>query len=397
MGRVHTALVKSGQWSDQPGTVARPVVRRPPVSNKPSNTAALEVEKSQQRRYPAPVLVPAGPKLVEPAESAPQTVQSPVEQTDRRTLEIEPVVVEPVMPSVLSPVSSNVARLSRVARQREHSEPGANRESEESFLEGCPIVRVGALNMDPRMAALGQQGGLAAERFQTLAVRIFNLAQKRQVKSLLVTSALEGEGKTTIATGLAALMARPSDRNVLLVDSDMRRPSIARMLGVSLHQGWRDVLEGRSTAFHSIVRLEPIGLYLLAGYSTTSNSQRALPPNNLREAAEQLTARDSFASARPEELIRELERHFSLVVIDAPAILDFAESQRFASIADATLIVTRAGETHYSAVGDAVKLVPKDRRLGIVLNESSMNQETVRFTAKGKRGPFAFFKRRHQS
>jgi protein-tyrosine kinase len=393
MGRVYTALVKSGQWSDHPGTVARPIVK------KSSETEVSEPNASRPRKYPAPVLVPEAPKRVERIVRA-QSVEFSIEPQDERRPEAETLVIEPV--------TSNVSRLARLVRkpepERSSGVPEADghySESKEALTKDCPVVRVSALSLDPHLTALGQQGSLAAERFQTLAVRIFNLAQKRGIKSLLITSALEGEGKTTVATGLAALMARPSDRKVLLVDSDLRRPSAARTLGVSsgvsLQIGWRDVLEGKASALQSLVRLEPMGLYLLAGSSRTSSPRNVLPPTSARDVADQLAAGDLFASSRPEEVIRELERQFSLVVIDAPAILDFAESQRLASIADATLIVTREGETQSRAVCDAVKLVPKDRRLGVVLNESSIDREPANDGAGRKRWFLGFFKNRRRS
>ncbi|HYL97402.1 MAG TPA: CpsD/CapB family tyrosine-protein kinase [Blastocatellia bacterium] len=381
MGRVYTALTKSGQWSVAPGTVAHPVTK-PEKSVSPAEASGRAASVSEfapaaRRRYPAPVLVPPVRKDAETNEPSRQAESQPEKYVETRH--------DPELPAT-EPVASNLLRLANLAHSEMKPEPQAAPEAaelhhraedgaEELILREYPVVRVGALNLDAHLAALGQPGTLSAERFQALAVRVFNLAQKRGIKSLLVTSALEAEGKTTVATGLAALMARPSDRRVLLVDSDLRRPAIARILGVTLgisqSWGWREVLEGKTSAFEPILRLEPMGLYFLPGSASASGPRTLLPPHNACELADQLGAGGMFASFRPEQVVRQLELQFDLVVIDSPAILESAESQRLASIADATLMVARAGKTHHSAVCDAVKLVPKDRRLGVVLNESS--------------------------
>lgn len=349
MGRVYDALIKSGKWNDQPGSVARP------DPAKFQKAVPTELARDKARRFPAPV-------------------PAPVQETDPIDFEMQQppsVAVEEVLqfssPIADLPIEEDPTNFFRLARL----EP-----QQTSLVENCPAVRVNQAGMDPHIVAFSGDSDLTAERYQTLAVRVFNLTQKRALKTVLVTSAVAGEGKTTVATSLAALLAKPADRRVLLIDSDLRQPSVAKALGVSLHSGWSEVLEGKSVPGAAIVRLEPLGLYLIAGGAGTGARQDG--ETSVTEAPEGLSrvmAEELFASSRPEELIRELERHFDLIVIDSPPILDFAEAQRLASIADGTVVVTVSGKTHCDAVRDAVKLVPKDRRLGIVLTQSSVEEE----------------------
>ena len=83
-------------------------------------------------------------------------------------------------------------------------------------------------------------------------------------------------------------------------------------------------------------------------------------------------------SSRFERLLAELAARFDLIVIDAPAICDCAEAQQIAAIADAAVIVTRAGRTHHRRVSEATDLVPQERRLGVILNECEVEREATR-------------------
>jgi Mrp family chromosome partitioning ATPase len=80
-----------------------------------------------------------------------------------------------------------------------------------------------------------------------------------------------------------------------------------------------------------------------------------------------------------------LKRHFYVVIIDSPAIAEFADAQRLAVLADTTMLVVQAGRTSNAAVSDALKLIPKERRLGIVLNDSSIDEELA-IHRQSKRG-----------
>jgi Mrp family chromosome partitioning ATPase len=242
------------------------------------------------------------------------------------------------------------------------------------ILAKCGLARISVRTLDPHLAALAGDDAVARERYNTLAVRLVNLAAKRKVKIILVTSAGDGEGKTTVAINLAAVLAKQSERKVLLIDGDLRHNSVSRALGIRPAHGWIDLAEGRSQPADSIVRLDPVGLYVLADWQSESHA-------STREAGN-LQSETGFVnlltSARAEALLKDLEQGFQFVIMDAPSIGEFAEAQRLASMADGTVLVVRAGRTNYNAVNGALKLVPKERRIGVVLNQSSLQAETSR-------------------
>jgi capsular exopolysaccharide synthesis family protein len=247
-----------------------------------------------------------------------------------------------------------------------------------AFTEPQRALSVLDLEVEPHLAAVAASDALAAERYRTLAVRILNLASRRKLKTMLVTSAQEGEGKSTVAANLAWVMAKKEERRVLLIDSDLRRPSIGRMLGIETENGWLDIIDAKAGLHEAAVRIDPNGLYVLT-------------PRGTREAALQSDyhtgGSDAFTSSRVEEMLRDLENFFDFIVIDSPPILEFADSQRLASILDGTMIVVRAGRTHHDAVMDALKLIPKERRLGVALNCSQI-EEGAGYYRKKKTGLF---------
>src|SRR5262245_4591656 len=215
-------------------------------------------------------------------------------------------------------------------------------------------------NVDSRLPAIGLGNDAAREAYRTLAVRVSNIAASRSIKTIVVTSAAEGEGKTSTAANLAASAVRVGLSRVLLVEGDLRRPRLGERLGILARYGWSDLIEGRGNLMYSIAKIEPCGLHVLLNRSLSQPRQS--------DASEELV--DLASSHRPAEVLDELKRHFDLIVIDSPCIRQYAEAQKLALIADGTILVVRAGCTHHRAVTEALKLVPNEKRIGIVLNES---------------------------
>jgi Mrp family chromosome partitioning ATPase len=102
-----------------------------------------------------------------------------------------------------------------------------------------------------------------------------------------------------------------------------------------------------------------------------------MAPQKRENSPADATPADLLSSSQVEKLFKELEQHFDFILIDAPAILDSADAQRIASIVDGTVMVTRAGQTNHTDVTDALKLIPLESRLGIVLNEAPVGEEAI--------------------
>jgi capsular exopolysaccharide synthesis family protein len=370
MGRVYNALVKAERWKDRQRPIGRPVTT---VAER----AHLRAEQSQSKEA-RPQVAQAAYRTGEDRASQERMREEAANLSSygiKDEATAAPVGFDESFALAASLFQSQViAAPAPVAPAQVATRPAEASELRAApapapatpFEEARKIVNARNLKIDPHLTAYTGGDVLASERYRTLAVRIINLAARRKLKTIVVTSAQESEGKSTIATNLAWVMSKRADRRVMLIDADLRNPSVGRMLGLETERGWLDIIEGSSKLVETMVRLEPNGLYVMT-------------PKSARESKRDLAATteisDAVTSSRVEQMIKELEEHFDFIVIDAPPILEFADAQRLASIVDGTVLVAKAGHTHHAAVTDALKLVSKERRLGVVLNQSQLDEE----------------------
>jgi len=199
---------------------------------------------------------------------------------------------------------------------------------------------------EPRLVAIAAPDSPAAEQYRVLYQRIIRLAVRRPVRVVAVTSAGRREGRTTTATNLA-LTAAQEGRPTVLVEADLRRPTLARLLGLAPRAGVADVLAGRAELGQAIGRVGPLAV-LVAGEDRDPSA----------------LVRGPAAAA----LLDQLRAAYELVVLDAPPALAFADGDRLSGDADAALLVVRAGATPRQVVRLALESLG-DRAAGIVLND----------------------------
>jgi len=195
------------------------------------------------------------------------------------------------------------------------------------------------------LVVLGAPGSAAAEQYRVLYQRLLQLASRRPLRVVAVTSAARREGRTTTAANLA-LTAAQDGRTALLVEADLRRPSLAGLFGLAPRAGLAEVLDGTAELGQAIARVGPLAI-LCAG-----------------------EARDLEITRRPRAaaVVEQLRAAYDLVVLDAPPALAFADGDRLAAAADAALLVVRAGSTPRQVVRLALESLG-DRAAGIVLND----------------------------
>ena len=168
-------------------------------------------------------------------------------------------------------------------------------------------------------------------------------------RSILVTSASPGEGKSTIALYLAAAHSQ-QQRRTLLIDGDMRRPVIK--LGVSNDRGLSDVVNG---TMH---------------WKEAVQTPYAYPDLDVLSAGPSSRRVADRIGIVLRSILDEAEREYDLVVIDSPPLLGFAEPLEIAALAESVIIVARAGRTNRSAVASVVEQLKRVRAniIGVVLN-----------------------------
>src|SRR5580698_6159864 len=193
-------------------------------------------------------------ELLEAAEQKMQAATPVVEQPEQK-MQAATAVVEPheqkmqAATAVMEPpadaaVERSVRADSFVARSSTTFED----------LEQCPVLAV-SIPEESHLVAVDKEESLGAEKFRFLAVRLRQLRQSRSLKKVLITSTIPQEGKSTVAANLACTLARRKQHKTLLLEGDLRRPTVARQFGLGNRPGVCEWLRGDSRVMN-IYRLE---------------------------------------------------------------------------------------------------------------------------------------------
>jgi len=178
---------------------------------------------------------------------------------------------------------------------------------------------------------------------------------------IMVTSSLPGEGKSTFISSLAGLISRSNpDKKVILVDCDLRRPSILKALDVPETEGTVDeYLAGSKTLAQVIGRDATSGLYYIPARANTPNSAEILDSNAMRK----------FVSA--------LSEQFDLVFIDTPPLMAVSDARITAQVADYVVFLVRWEQTGRELAINALKLVRDLRKhVGVVLAQVDVRRHS---------------------
>lgn len=198
-----------------------------------------------------------------------------------------------------------------------------------------------------------------SEAFRTLRTNLQFSTIDDSIKSLVITSAGPGEGKSTIIANLAVTMAQ-SGKKVLLIDCDLRKPSIHKKLGVSNSSGMTNLLIQKRPIDECIIETEIKNLYVI--------TSGPIPPNPA----------ELLGSNRMKSLLKEFENVFDITLIDAPPVLAVTDAQILSTISSGVILNTAYGQTEKEALIKAKDLLEKIgiKILGVVLNKIPMDKSS---------------------
>jgi capsular exopolysaccharide synthesis family protein len=218
-----------------------------------------------------------------------------------------------------------------------------------SQVQSLPV----ALPKASKLICLTAQESFGAEKFRFLGVRLRQLQQSRPLKKVLITSTIPEEGKSTVAANLATILARRQQPKVLLLEGDLRRPSLGQQFGLGSIPGLSEWLQGEPRPIKHIYRLEGSNVWFLPA---------GRPPMNPLELMQ---------SGRLSELLNQLSAWFDWIVIDSPPILPLGDTSVWARLADGILLVTREGITKRRMLQRGLQALEQSKLLGAVLNSSA--------------------------
>ena len=179
-------------------------------------------------------------------------------------------------------------------------------------------------------------------------------AAERDVTLVLVTSALPGEGKSTVSVNLARTAA--ADRRVLLIDADLRRPNLTNTLGLRTAAGLSDVIAGHCELQDALRKDPRTGLYVIGG-------------SHRLHGADALSL---LGSAEMDSLLTFARRCFDLVIIDSAPLLPIADTRLLTEMVDGVVMVIASEQTSSDAVATALRESPgiRERIVGVALNRA---------------------------
>jgi capsular exopolysaccharide synthesis family protein len=219
-----------------------------------------------------------------------------------------------------------------------------------------------APSAEGRLVCLTEQPDATAEAFRLLGVRLKDLRQARPLNKLLITSTVPQEGKSTVAANLACTLAHKSGEKVLLMEGDIRRPSLSRMFQLGKVSGICEWLQGERSLGECIYRLEGAGIW-------------AFPAGNGATAPLEL-----MQSERLPALMDQLTALFGWVIIDSPPILPLADTSIWTRIVDGILLVTRQGTTEKKQLERGLRALDTSKIIGALLNCSHVSTYSSYYT-----------------
>jgi capsular exopolysaccharide synthesis family protein len=204
---------------------------------------------------------------------------------------------------------------------------------------------------------------LFSEAFRAMRTGVVSAAGEKGPKSVLVASAAEGEGKTLVASNLAIALARANQR-VLLVDADMRRPTLHDIFGQRLEPGLSNVLGGTATLAEALRLTTVPGLTVVPAGTPT------------------MQASELLGSAIFNELFEILQEHFVWVIIDSPPVLTVTDASIVARKASGVVFVLGCGMTTSRVARLAVDELQRlgGRVVGTVLNRADLHHHPFYFS-----------------
>lgn len=191
---------------------------------------------------------------------------------------------------------------------------------------------------------------IEAESYRTLRTNIEYSSVNSEIKCILVTSANPQEGKSTVAGNLALSFAQ-NGKKVIIIDCDLRKPSIHKKFNISNLCGFTEVMIGKESLENVIQEYKP-NVYILPSGK--------IPPN----------PSEMVSSAAMNNLLEVLKEEYDIIILDSPPIEAFTDGQILSTKADGTILVVQAGESKVESVKGAKNLLNRvgANIIGIVMN-----------------------------
>lgn len=215
---------------------------------------------------------------------------------------------------------------------------------------GAPIAE--RLAAGEKLVVLPGADVTLVEQFRRLAAALHHAQRENGARTVMIASAVEGEGKTLTATNLALTLSESYQRRVLLIDADLRRPSIHSRFNLENKVGLSDTLKHVVHDGEMPIHRVSQNLWVITGGPPDPDPMSGLVSDTMRQ------------------LLAEAVEQFDWVIVDTPPVVLLPDANLLAAMIDTALLVVRANSTPYPLSVRAVEAIGQQRILGIVLNRA---------------------------
>jgi capsular exopolysaccharide synthesis family protein len=197
------------------------------------------------------------------------------------------------------------------------------------------------------------ESAAAAERFRILRAKIErkNLKEGKRTQLIAVTSAVPAEGKSVVAVNLARALSIDPIGRALIIDCDLRKPTVHQFFRLGREGGVSDALYHKKISKSFIHTVAP-GLDVMTAGTPVSDAAQAIEQVELPQ------------------LLNQLREYYRYIIVDCPPALLCPEPITISSLVDTTLLTVRSWRTDKQLVQDAVEIIGKDKLMGVVLNDA---------------------------
>jgi len=254
---------------------------------------------------------------------------------------------------------------------KERNDVENDRHEKDAISFDRPEVSYNSNNFDKNLVALLKPQSFEAEAFKMLRTNLLFPVSGKVPRSILVTSAVPSEGKSFVAANLAVSIAQSIQEHVLLIDCDMRKPTIHRQFGFDDGPGLSEHLS-KGTSLPSLL--------LNTKISKLSILPAGKPPQNPSEL---------LSSRQMSSLLQEVKNRYSdrYIVIDTPPPKLTAETSAISRLVDGALLVIESRTTPRKMVSDLIEILGKEKVLGVIFNKYDMRLS--RYYGYGKYGRYS--------
>ena len=208
---------------------------------------------------------------------------------------------------------------------------------------------------------VGQHDNLLIEQFRRLAAVLHHAHLQRNARTVMIASAVPAEGKSLTSTNLALTLSRSYEKRVLLIDTDLRRPSLHALFNVPNTAGLTTSLNDPKQPLLPVVKVQE-NLWLLPAGRPDPN------PTSL------------VTSPAMQQLLTEAVAEFDWVILDTPPVGLMPDANLLAAMVDVAFVVVNAGHTPYPLVQKAVEAIGLERVLGVVLNRADRSAAAAAYS-----------------